>query len=529
MANENKNINELVFEDEDPTAELEALDLHHLELPDNVDLESAADTARFDGNDEGHEISASELGSELRSRSETINNLQYDIEQLRSRWMGLETEMRAREELTDELNRQVDNLTQKLDRKNKLLRKRNDSIKALKVEIRQGNDAQHDSQALITELRNGVNRLQGEIDEIDAERLRATIAEQGQRITDLEIDKDALQQLLNQDKTDQYLKLLAEQSGQLVSNASLIRELRDKYERMERYADRIRQQLQKSESVADAAQKTCAHLQQSQAQALDEIQNLHALFDAESAASSRLRQQIENLKAAQADEIRTIRFELGEAQETIAQNESENAELASNLMTTQGFRIELERMLKQADKDSGARIEQLEKENRRLRNEAEELKERLDNKSEAINCLLSELAKKAEKIGSIEQIENVIQDMDERMSNRISERKTPEKDRITRVLIGSIEGQELRFPLFKDRLTIGRAEQNDIQLKAQYISRRHAVLVTEGEVTRVVNWGSKNGVFVNGQPITEHFLKNGDIVGIGTAKFRYEERPKREA
>lgn len=143
--------------------------------------------------------------------------------------------------------------------------------------------------------------------------------------------------------------------------------------------------------------------------------------------------------------------------------------------------------------------------------------------------MLSELAKKTEKIGSIEQIENVIQDMDERMSNRISERKTPEKDRITRVLIGSIEGQELRFPLFKDRLTIGRAEQNDIQLKAQYISRRHAVLVTEGEVTRVVNWGSKNGVFVNGQPITEHFLKNGDIVGIGTAKFRYEERPKREA
>ncbi len=83
--------------------------------------------------------------------------------------------------------------------------------------------------------------------------------------------------------------------------------------------------------------------------------------------------------------------------------------------------------------------------------------------------------------------------------------------------------------MFKDRLTIGRTEQNDIQLKAPYISRRHAVIVTEGDITRVVDWGSKNGVFVNSRRINEHFLKNGDIVAIGTAKFRYEERPKRDA
>ena len=77
-------------------------------------------------------------------------------------------------------------------------------------------------------------------------------------------------------------------------------------------------------------------------------------------------------------------------------------------------------------------------------------------------------------------------------------------------------------------MTIGRTEQNDIQLKAAYISRRHAVIATEGDSTRVIDWGSKNGVFVNSKRVTEHFLKNGDIVAIGTAKFRYEERPKRE-
>ena len=93
---------------------------------------------------------------------------------------------------------------------------------------------------------------------------------------------------------------------------------------------------------------------------------------------------------------------------------------------------------------------------------------------------------------------------------------------------GEVDGQELRFPLFKDRLTIGRTEQNDIQLKATCVSRRHAVIVTDRDTTRVIDWGSKNGVYVNSDRITEHFLKNGDAVRIGTADFRYEAFPKRD-
>jgi pSer/pThr/pTyr-binding forkhead associated (FHA) protein len=141
---------------------------------------------------------------------------------------------------------------------------------------------------------------------------------------------------------------------------------------------------------------------------------------------------------------------------------------------------------------------------------------------------LAELAKKSEQIDSIGDIEDVIQDIDNRMSERIDERTTKDKDRVTRVLIGTVDGQELRFPLFKNRLTIGRTEQNDIQLNATYVSRRHAVIVTDHDATRVIDWGSKNGVMVNSNRITEHFLKNGDTVTIGTADFRYEERPKRE-
>ena len=114
------------------------------------------------------------------------------------------------------------------------------------------------------------------------------------------------------------------------------------------------------------------------------------------------------------------------------------------------------------------------------------------------------------------------------MSERIDDIPPVPSDRIARLLVGRIDKQELRFPLFKDRLTIGRTQQNDIQLKAQYISRRHAVVQTEGEATRVIDWGSKNGVYVNSKRVKEHFLQHGDVLTIGNAKFRYEERPIRD-
>jgi pSer/pThr/pTyr-binding forkhead associated (FHA) protein len=113
------------------------------------------------------------------------------------------------------------------------------------------------------------------------------------------------------------------------------------------------------------------------------------------------------------------------------------------------------------------------------------------------------------------------------ISNKPLERRLP-ADRVSRVLIGTVDDQLLRFPLFKDRLTIGRTKDNDIQLKAEYVSRRHAVIQTEGETTRIIDSGSKNGIHVNSVKTLDHSLRHGDIVAIGNARFRYEERKKRD-
>jgi len=251
---------------------------------------------------------------------------------------------------------------------------------------------------------------------------------------------------------------------------------------------------------------------------LHELQNSLAT---ERDANLRIRQDLKRLQIAHTEEIRTVRFELGEAQETVAQHELVTEQLASDLVDTRSFKDELENMLTRSEAKNRSRIDQLQDQNRELHREVSESRGKIEAKGDAIDCLLAELSKKSEKIDFVGETENV--------AARSHDLPSLERDRLTRVLIASIDDQELRFPLFKDRLTIGRTKQNDIQIDASYVSRRHAVVVTDHQCTRVVDWGSKNGVFVNSKRITEHFLKSGDMVTIGTASFRYEERPKRSA
>ena len=83
MANENKNIKELVSDDDDPTAELEILSLPDDESVDS-DEQRESDSHTYGlGNSKRAESalaqSIPELQSDLESRTKTIGKLQYDI------------------------------------------------------------------------------------------------------------------------------------------------------------------------------------------------------------------------------------------------------------------------------------------------------------------------------------------------------------------------------------------------------------------------------------------------------------------
>ena len=85
----------------------------------------------------------------------------------------------------------------------------------------------------------------------------------------------------------------------------------------------------------------------------------------------------------------------------------------------------------------------------------------------------------------------------------------------------------LRSHFFKNRLVVGHAARNDIHLGAQFVRRRHAVILTDERGTLILDWGRKSGVFKTGFRTSEQPLHNGYKVWIGTVDFRYKERLER--
>ena len=86
----------------------------------------------------------------------------------------------------------------------------------------------------------------------------------------------------------------------------------------------------------------------------------------------------------------------------------------------------------------------------------------------------------------------------------------------------SIDGAFFReFALNKERITIGRKAQNDLQIESQSASGEHARIVTLGPDSFLEDVGSTNGTRVNGTPVTKHLLRNGDMIEIGNHSLRF--------
>ena len=84
---------------------------------------------------------------------------------------------------------------------------------------------------------------------------------------------------------------------------------------------------------------------------------------------------------------------------------------------------------------------------------------------------------------------------------------------------GTDEGA--RYALEGSETTVGRNPDADVFLDDITVSRKHAVFVTEGQVTTVRDAGSLNGTYVNRARIDEVVLASGDEVQVGKFKLVY--------
>lgn len=586
MAIENNKNNRLPSDfNDDSTVTPDTLSVESLQSTDVRDFRQSDDEiGNFERSDNVAELTnktKAELKSEIAARGESIGKLRFDIQQLRLRWSGLEKEIEAREVLTSELDRRLSDTQQKLAHAESIQSTReaeNDALRAnlqdkltlltsVEKEASKISQTLESGKFLIDELQQKIARQQSTIRNLNQEienfatrknEALDALADKEKQIAKLKTEVlassedsacrerdlsglrnelgDALLEIENlrvsphgdraPERRERHRRV-DDQGGLIVRNLHEIDALKKQIVRTESYADKIRTRLQDVVSISGTEQMQRNQLERSLAQASKRVLELEKQLAKESLVTAELRHENQSIRRKSAEEIRLVRFELGSAEQTLAGQESISEQLASDLIDNQGYRQALESQLECTGVESKKTIGDLTRKMKALQTANEDIERQLENKGNAIAALLSELASRSRTIGSSGETEKVIHEIDGHMPDRIDGRPSTEKDRMARLLIGNFDGQKLRFPLFKDRLTIGRTAHNDIQLKAHFISRRHAVIVTENGTSRIVDWGSKNGVYVNDTRVAEQTLRNGDLVAIGSAEFRYEERPKR--
>ena len=86
------------------------------------------------------------------------------------------------------------------------------------------------------------------------------------------------------------------------------------------------------------------------------------------------------------------------------------------------------------------------------------------------------------------------------------------------------EGTSSELHVDRPVVSIGRAVDNDVRLTSGLVSRHHCRIESGPDGVWVVDLGSANGTFVNGQRVSgPTVLSPGDAVQFGAVQFRYEE------
>jgi hypothetical protein len=93
--------------------------------------------------------------------------------------------------------------------------------------------------------------------------------------------------------------------------------------------------------------------------------------------------------------------------------------------------------------------------------------------------------------------------------------------------VRSGDADRRQFRLADGLNRIGRARSNEIQIEEPSISSSHCELWLMKERLLVRDLGSTNGTFVNGRPITESEISDGDVLTLGTVDFAVHDAPGR--
>ncbi|MBI2923841.1 MAG: FHA domain-containing protein, partial [Planctomycetes bacterium] len=89
-------------------------------------------------------------------------------------------------------------------------------------------------------------------------------------------------------------------------------------------------------------------------------------------------------------------------------------------------------------------------------------------------------------------------------------------------VIVELRGKTETWKLDRTRTVIGRSRAADIRIHHPSISGRHARIEWADGILRLVDAGSRHGIFLNGSKVDEVVLTDGLAVTIGKARLTFK-------
>ena len=92
---------------------------------------------------------------------------------------------------------------------------------------------------------------------------------------------------------------------------------------------------------------------------------------------------------------------------------------------------------------------------------------------------------------------------------------------LPRILVSYKGKKQGEIEIEKDRISIGRATENDICIESPFVSRKHAAIIRDGVSLAVVDLDSQNGTYVNSRKVRAQTMNHQDEIKIGYHTIRY--------
>ena len=431
----------------------------------------------------GESSRTSGLESDLRAREAQLAGLQKELEAGRAQWAGSQAERESLQQQLQALQEAGAAQLRVIEMLEAARQSDQDAQQAMLLEHEARAAALSRALAQIGERESAAGALQSRLAELDA---AAQLAAEVARAREQQLQESVA------GREAELAHVTAELAEARQRIAVLQSEQRDAVAR----ADEAR-------SLYDAARERGDTLQQSLAVLETSHADLRAQHEALQAGAGDLRNDLRD----QLDMIRAL-------------NEQLDLARRGHDQALTDLKIAEER-IRAADvelRNRDSRIERLGTSESEHKSRAENFARRLAERDGLIQRLEREAESSAAVLGKIQSNLGARLDKEESALPR---------DLVARLLVRNDGNTEIVQVLGR-RTLIGRGVDCQLQIDADFVSRRHALVLVMPDETVIEDLNSTNGVYVNGTRVSRRRLAEGDNITIGKTVFRYVLKPVAE-